>query len=101
CSPPRCGSRPSRTSWKSSASCATSTGAGSTFPSTGLHASAIGLIHFDPRGFVPRTTVYTPGQMKPLSLFAAALGLVALASAQDAPFLTSELVFPLEHWHNH
>jgi predicted neuraminidase len=22
-------------------------------------------------------------------------------ATQDAPFLTSELVFPLEHWHNH
>ena len=62
--------------------------------------------------------------MKALSLFAAALGLVALTqpaplsgfgppspprgfgaasghSAQETPFLTSELVFPLEHWHNH
>jgi hypothetical protein len=39
--------------------------------------------------------------MKPLCLLVATLGLVALSSTQDAPFLTSELVFPLEHWHNH
>ena len=50
--------------------------------------------------------------MKALSLFAVALGLVALArpsplsgsagpAVQETPFLTSELVFPLEHWHNH
>ena len=38
--------------------------------------------------------------MKPLGLIAA-LGLIALTGTQDAPFLTSELVFPLEHWHNH
>ena len=25
----------------------------------------------------------------------------AAAAAQDAPFLSSELIFPLEHWHNH
>lgn len=36
----------------------------------------------------------------------AALAFVALASpapaaAPEAPFLTSELIFPLEHWHNH
>src|SRR5436190_21555769 len=39
--------------------------------------------------------------MKALSLFAAALGLVALTATQNVPFLASELVFPLEHWHNH
>ena len=38
--------------------------------------------------------------MKPLGLIAA-LGLIALTTAQDGPFLKSELVFPLEHWHNH
>ena len=50
--------------------------------------------------------------MKALSLFAAVLGLLALTrpsplggfagqAAQEMPFLTSELVFPIEHWHNH
>jgi predicted neuraminidase len=46
--------------------------------------------------------------MKAFSVFGVALGLIALtgpsplgASRQDTPFLTSELVFPLEHWHNH
>jgi predicted neuraminidase len=46
--------------------------------------------------------------MRTLCLFAAALGLVAFTRpwpltgfAQDKPFLESELVFPLEHWHNH
>ena len=46
--------------------------------------------------------------MKAFSVLAVALGLIALigpsplgASRQDTPFLTSELVFPLEHWHNH
>ena len=39
--------------------------------------------------------------MKIISLFVAALGLAAFSSTQDAPFMTSELVFPLEHWHNH
>jgi predicted neuraminidase len=30
------------------------------------------------------------------------VGLLALgAAAQERPFLTSELIFPLEHWHNH
>jgi predicted neuraminidase len=45
---------------------------------------------------------------KSLRVFAAALaataGAVATAGAPraaDAPFLTSELIFPLEHWHNH
>jgi predicted neuraminidase len=41
--------------------------------------------------------------MKPFALIAA-LGLIALTTTtvtQDAPFLESELVFPLEHWHNH
>jgi len=38
--------------------------------------------------------------MKPFGLIAA-LGLIALTTTQDAPFLESELVFPLEHWHNH
>jgi predicted neuraminidase len=29
------------------------------------------------------------------------LGVVAAAATQETPFLRSELVFPLEHWHNH
>src|SRR5580765_5489507 len=33
--------------------------------------------------------------------FFAALGLAALVPLQPAPHLESELVFPLEHWHNH
>ena len=35
--------------------------------------------------------------MKIITLFVAALGVAALSSTQDAPFMTSELVFPLEH----
>ena len=38
--------------------------------------------------------------MRTLALIAA-LGLMALTGTQEVPFLTSELVFPLEHWHNH
>src|SRR5713101_2553731 len=56
--------------------------------------------------------VYTARQMKSLSLLLAALGLAAFsrpsppsgfggASAPETPFLESELVFPLEYWHNH
>jgi predicted neuraminidase len=41
----------------------------------------------------------------PLRAVAAAIALSAVvatsARATDAPFLTSELIFPLEHWHNH
>ncbi len=29
------------------------------------------------------------------------LALAGIAAAQEKPFLTSELIFPLEHWHNH
>src|SRR4026208_60828 len=39
--------------------------------------------------------------MKPLTFLVAAFGLLAFSPAQGAPFLESELVFPLEHWHNH
>src|SRR5687767_7233085 len=39
--------------------------------------------------------------MKALSLVAAALVIVSAVSQHEAPFLQSELVFPLEHWHNH
>ena len=50
--------------------------------------------------------------MRIISLFVAALGMAALsqpsplrgfgeAGGVDAPFMTSELIFPLEHWHNH
>ena len=38
------------------------------------------------------------------AVFAATAGAIAAAGAPpmaDAPFLTSELIFPLEHWHNH
>ena len=28
-------------------------------------------------------------------------GIAAGAPGQDAPFITAELIFPLEHWHNH
>jgi predicted neuraminidase len=34
-------------------------------------------------------------------LLLAAAGVLALAPRPDAPFLTAELIFPLEHWHNH
>ena len=30
-----------------------------------------------------------------------ALAATGAPPAADAPFLTSELIFPLEHWHNH
>jgi len=39
--------------------------------------------------------------MRALNLLLATVGTVALTSAQGAPFLESEVVFPLEHWHNH
>lgn len=37
------------------------------------------------------------------AVIAATSGVAGLAGAQpaDRPFLTSELIFPLEHWHNH
>jgi predicted neuraminidase len=40
-------------------------------------------------------------KMKSLSLLLVALGLAAFSPVQDKPFLESELVFPLEYWHNH
>jgi predicted neuraminidase len=27
--------------------------------------------------------------------------MIALAASAEQPFLTSEIIFPLEHWHNH
>src|SRR6188472_4769061 len=36
-----------------------------------------------------------------LLLMAAVALLAAAAPRQERPFLTSELIFPLEHWHNH
>ena len=37
------------------------------------------------------------------AVIAATSGVAGLTGAQpaDRPFLTSELIFPLEHWHNH
>src|SRR5439155_23639015 len=35
------------------------------------------------------------------TLAAAAIGVAAFAPQPERPMLTSELVFPLEHWHNH
>lgn len=34
-------------------------------------------------------------------LRAASLAVLALAFAPERPFITSEMIFPLEHWHNH
>ena len=39
--------------------------------------------------------------MRARCLLLATLGLGAHAVPQDAAFITSELIFPLEHWHNH
>ena len=40
--------------------------------------------------------------MKPMFFAVAAVALFGLALRQpDRPMMTSELVFPLEHWHNH
>jgi predicted neuraminidase len=39
--------------------------------------------------------------MKTSAMLLALAATVALSAAPDAPFLHAELVFPLEHWHNH
>jgi hypothetical protein len=39
--------------------------------------------------------------MRARCLLLAALGLSAQAAPNDAAFITSELIFPLEHRHNH
>jgi predicted neuraminidase len=39
--------------------------------------------------------------MRTLTAASALLALVTLQRGTERPFLTSELIFPLEHWHNH
>ena len=39
--------------------------------------------------------------MKTLVVLLAALGLASYAAVAPTPAIESELVFPLEHWHNH